>query len=252
MDNIWNLKNDLDDLYLKNDFKVDYIPGEIIVKFKNEVKKENKLFSENQFTTGYANIDTINQNFNLLNVEKLTKIESSPALDDVYKLSFPEDIDITTIIENYEKEKTVEYAEPNYIFNLLNTPDNPYYSLQWALNQPSDCDIDAPEAWDIETGDENIIIAIIDTGVDYNHPNLADNIWSNTAETINSVDDDGNGYIDDIRGWDFFNKNNDPDDDYGHGTHCSGVASAVTNNSVRSAGIFMEFMRLRLDIEAYI
>ena len=236
---IWALKNLFDDLSLKNITKPEFVPGEVIVKFKEETPKNVKLeLSSNRFTLGVPSLDSLNKVNNLFDVEPLSLTDSSPVFKNVYKLSFPEDSDIKSIVESYENDKNIEYAEPNYIFHVLdNTPDDTYFPQQWALNQLNDCDIDAPEAWDVETGDENIIIAIVDTGVDYNHSDLANNIWNNSAETINGIDDDSNGYIDDIIGWDFYNKDNDPIDDYGHGTHCSGIASAVTNNSIGIAGI---------------
>jgi len=101
-----------------------------------------------------------------------------------------------------------------------------------------DADIDAPEAWDSETGDSDIIIAILDLGVDYTHPDLVDNLWINEDEIPdNEEDDDENGYVDDIMGWDFGNKDNDPKDEYGHGTICVGVAGAVTDNGIGIAGV---------------
>ena len=104
-------------------------------------------------------------------------------------------------------------------------------------------DIDAPEAWDIATDADDIIVAVIDTGVDYDHEDLADNMWVNEAELngTSSVDDDGNGYTDDIYGYDFCtygkSRDSDPDDDHGHGTHCAGTIGAVGNNDTGVVGV---------------
>ncbi|MFC1974460.1 S8 family serine peptidase, partial [Chloroflexota bacterium] len=149
----------------------------------------------------------------------------------------PKDADILSAVAAYRRNPNVEYAEPNYILHASVEPDDEHFSLQWGLDQDSDCDIDAPEAWDVETGNASIVIAVIDTGVDWDHPDLAANIWSNTDEVVDGNDTDGNGYIDDIRGWDFVNSDNDTMDDNGHGTHCAGTASAVTNNSIGVAGV---------------
>jgi hypothetical protein len=127
----------------------------------------------------------------------------------------------------------------------MNIPNDQYFSTeQYSLHNTGqtggipDCDIDAPEAWDMETGNSDIVIAFLDSGIDYTHPDLAGKIWNNIDEIPdNGIDDDGNGYIDDIRGWDFYDNDNDPLDQNGHGTICAGIAAAVTNNGIGIAGV---------------
>ncbi|MCB0310519.1 MAG: S8 family serine peptidase, partial [Bdellovibrionales bacterium] len=103
------------------------------------------------------------------------------------------------------------------------------------MNQPMNNDINALEAWDIHTGTHGAgapIVAVIDTGVDYNHPDLAANMWINPNEIAgNGIDDDGNGYVDDVRGYDFHNNDSNPMDDNSHGTHCAGTIGGVGNNA---------------------
>lgn len=119
------------------------------------------------------------------------------------------------------------------------------YDLLWGLHNAGgffwqntpDIDINAPEAWEVTLGDSDLIVGVIDTGVHYRHPDLADNIFENPLEVLNGIDDDGNGYIDDIRGWDFHNGDNDPNDDNFHGTHVAGTIAAVGNNNRGVVGV---------------
>lgn len=146
--------------------------------------------------------------------------------------------DSATVLAALNADPTIAYAEPNFIYTATVTPNDPDYSRQWHLNQASDADIDAPEAWDIQQGSATVIIASIDTGVDYNHADLRNNIWTNPGEIANNgIDDDRNGYVDDVRGWDFSNNDNNPMDDNRHGTHVAGIMAAEGNSSVGGTGV---------------
>ena len=101
-----------------------------------------------------------------------------------------------------------------------------------------DADIDAPEAWNVTTGSRAVVVAVIDTGIDYRHPDLAANMWRNPGEIPgDGIDNDGNGFVDDVYGWDFANNDADPFDDEGHGTHVAGTIGAVGNNGTGVAGV---------------
>lgn len=141
------------------------------------------------------------------------------------------------------RDPNVEYAEPNINFTTAATPNDPRFNSLYGLHNTgqtggsNDADIDAVEAWDIQTGSD-IIVAVLDTGVDYNHPDLSANIWSNGGEIPNNgLDDDNNGYVDDVRGWDFANSDNNPMDDNNHGTHVSGTIAARGNNGTGITGV---------------
>ena len=143
----------------------------------------------------------------------------------------------------YQSDPRVLYAEPNYRVQMIEVPNDPRYSELWGLNNEGqtggtpDVDIDAPEAWDVTTGGSTLV-AVIDTGVDYTHPDLAANMWVNPGEIPNDgQDNDGNGFVDDVHGYDFANNDSDPMDDHGHGTHVAGTIGAVGNNGIGVAGI---------------
>ncbi|MHC4110148.1 MAG: S8 family serine peptidase [Planctomycetota bacterium] len=179
-----------------------------------------------------------------------------PELERIYKLRIKLEAgqSIQGAVAAYNNNPDVEYAELNYIVSINATPNDPLYPLQWSLNNTGqmypesgkyktppgtpDCDIDAPEAWDIYAGSPEIIVAVVDTGVDYRHRDLDDNMWINIGEIAgNGVDDDGNGYVDDIYGYDFRNNDGDPCDDRGHGTHCAGTIAAEGDNGLDITGV---------------
>ncbi len=138
------------------------------------------------------------------------------------------------ILKAYQSSPYVEYAEPDYYARLFQVPNDPNYSQQWALNK-----IDAPQAWDIHTGSHDVVVAVIDTGVDYTHPDLQGNIWVNEVELngLEGVDDDENGYVDDIHGYDFAYDDGEPQDDFSHGSHIAGIIAARGNNGTSVSGI---------------
>ena len=156
-------------------------------------------------------------------------------------------IAVADALASYRADARVLYAEPDAVVRIDTTPNDPKYTdgTLWGLNNTgqsngkADADIDAPEAWGVTTGSASTIVAVIDTGVDYNHPDLAANIWTNTAEATGrpGVDDDGDGYIDDVHGYDFINNDPDPLDDNSHGTHVSGTIGAIGNNGTGVVGV---------------
>jgi subtilisin family serine protease len=138
----------------------------------------------------------------------------------------------------------VRYVEPDFAIAPNALPNDTSFSQLWGLHNIGqsggvvDADIDAPDAWDTTTGSRNVVVAVIDTGVDYNHSDLTANVWRNAAEiAADGIDNDRNGFVDDVRGWDFANNDADPMDDAGHGTHVAGTIGAVGGNGVGVAGV---------------
>lgn len=200
-----------------------YIEGEVIVKFKPGVQVSE--IQSLQSDSGYSVLQSTNQSGTQL-----------------WKLN---DISVEDALAIYGTNPLIEYIQPNYkIFLETTIPNDPNFNQLWGLNNTGqtggtpDADIDAPEAWDIQTGN-SVVVGVIDTGVDYTHPDLINNIWTNQAEFNGSpgVDDDGNGYVDDIHGYDFVNNDGDPFDDNGHGTHVSGTIAAQGNNGIGISGV---------------
>lgn len=171
--------------------------------------------------------------------EVLVKLKDS---DRILKFKFATDSELQELLNFYNSNPAVEYAEPNYVYQTVGDPSDPYYSQQMYISL-----IKANQAWNITTGSPSVAIAIIDTGVDINHPDLKDNIWTNTKEIPgNGIDDDENGYTDDVHGWDFLASTNDPTpkliEPYSevgidHGTVVAGVAAAKGGNNMGVAGV---------------
>lgn len=151
---------------------------------------------------------------------------------------------VEEIIDHLQNSGMVEYAELDGIVRTHLTPNDTQFGNMWNLDNTGqsggtvDADIDAPEAWDIHTGNANNAVIVLDTGVDYGHEDLQANMWVNPGEIpANGIDDDNNGYVDDIHGIDVFNNDSDPMDDHGHGTHVSGTLGAVGNNGTGVVGV---------------
>lgn len=253
----------------------EFVPGEILLRITDDVRVHARML-DGVATTSVPAVDELLQKVEVTQAEPLFPHAQPPAykrripafagqevevpgLHNILRLRLAPETDLLVLLDELNRLEEVLYAEPNYVYSITGhpasdeitpeqlqqrqqatystgsvTPNDPLFGQQWHL--PA---VRVNEVWDITTGDPSAIIAILDTGVDWNHPDLAENIWVNQAEKdgVEGRDSDGNGFIDDIRGWDFINNNNDPMDDNGHGTHVAGIAAAVSDNDIGIAGV---------------
>jgi subtilisin family serine protease/subtilisin-like proprotein convertase family protein len=153
-------------------------------------------------------------------------------------------VSVPQALDFYRTVPGVQFAEPDYVIGYNRMPNDASFAALWGLNNPvgaennTEADINAPEAWEFHQGTGETIVAVLDTGIDYSHPDLASNMWTNPGETAgDGVDNDGNGLVDDVFGYDFANDDADPFDDNGHGTHAAGTIGAVGDNGVGIVGV---------------
>ena len=161
-----------------------------------------------------------------------TTSNEKSVLDNIYLLDLGSEENIEEVLKKLKQFRNVEYAEPVYQYPLLYSPNDSNIGSQVALSV-----VKAFEAWDVTQGNESIVVAISDTGAQLDHPDLLGNLYTNDADPVNGLDDDGNGYIDDYQGWDFADNDNDVTDIVGHGTHVAGISSATTDNATGIAGV---------------
>ena len=149
------------------------------------------------------------------------------------RLRLPPNVSADEAIDRLQRTGAVAEAEKHYMAEVSAEPNDPDYGRLWGLQKAR-----APQGWVHSTGDRAFVVAVLDTGIDLDHPDLAANLWRNPGEIPgNGIDDDGNGYIDDVHGYDFVNRDAVPDDDHGHGTHCAGTVGAVGDNGVGVVGV---------------
>lgn len=212
----------------------EYKEGELLVKFKKRGYRTSSPAMENSVPEidHFESIHEPHGNFALAAEEpwQIARLKSGK--------------DTLRLKEQLARHPDVESVELNYRVTVAQIPNDPRFSEQWGLHNIGqtggtfEADIDAPEAWDVTTGNSSVVVAVIDTGVDYTHEDLRANMWINTGEIpANGVDDDGNGYVDDIHGYDFLNNDNNPADDNGHGTHVAGIIAAAGNNGIGITGV---------------
>ena len=200
-------------------------------------------------------------------------VTPAPKVDSVQTVRVARGASIAAVVREYRRSPLVRFAEPDRIDTVMAPPNDTHFGQQWALDNTgqshkitqyphlhgtsrtghADADVDAPEAWAAQSGHDPVVVAVIDTGVDTTHPDLANSLWTNPGEVAaNHIDDDGNGYVDDVHGWDFYDKDKNPRPASGkansHGTHVSGIIAAERDNATGISGVCgdCQIMALRI------
>jgi thermitase len=208
-----------------------FVPGEFVIQSKPKKQK------------------------NLTSLFKSKKIKYKKINDSSYfvKIANPNELPQEKLIAKLKSLSGVDRVEPNFTYHITKSANDPFYPKLWALKNFGQADsagvigivgvdINVENAWNLTTGSKKIIVAVIDTGVDFTIPDLKDNAWTNLAEAngLPQVDDDKNGYVDDIHGYNFVAENGNSNDDNGHGSHCSGTIGAKANDGYGVAGVNWE------------
>jgi subtilisin family serine protease len=240
-------------------------PGVLIVSYRAPVAPGAASLGADSARTGIESVDKVHARFGVRKITPLFPTVTNPRLaayaratEGLYRLSFPKAVDAAALAAELASDPHVATVDFAMVHPVDVIPNDPSFGSQYTHSDPQDNDIDTPEAWDTRVGDSIIILGATDTGVQYQHPDLAGpapytggNIFTNWTEYNGTpgADDDGNGFIDDVRGWDFVDVDGvwpgedgnmpdaDPMDFNGHGTHVSGIMAAMTNNAVGVAGI---------------
>jgi len=199
-------------LVFAQDDKKLYVENELLVKFKNG--------------TASAAARSVNAEIGASLLEEFPELGWQ-------RVKLPANLSVNRAITNYKNFTDIEQAQPNFYYHLTIAPNDTRYSELYGMAK-----ISAPAAWDLSTGSATTVVAIIDTGINYNHQDLSTNMWTNAGETPgNGIDDDGNGFVDDYYGYDFFYNDSDPLDQNGHGTHTAGTVGAIGNNALGVVGV---------------
>ncbi|MDZ7344234.1 MAG: S8 family serine peptidase [candidate division KSB1 bacterium] len=206
-----------------------YEPGVILLQVR---QPEVVRFNNGQVINGSSQLQAVFQQYPAIRSRKLSHVNAET--DGCYRIEFPLGFPLVSIQSALTACPDIKIVTLNHYGILAGIPNDPLWTDQWALQK-----IQMPKAWDVTKPNSTILIGIMDTGLDYIHVDLVDNIWTNPNEIAgNGVDDDGNGYIDDIRGWDFVDGDNNPQEGaLTHGTRVAGVIAARTYNGVGLAGI---------------
>lgn len=224
----------------------DYLPNTLVIKFKSG-KKLNVITESagdalKKSGITLSNIDPIFRNANQTVVQQAEGEENVFHFENYFLAKYNGNAAIEQVINTLLQNDDIDYVEPSYIHTTWYTPNDASYGAQFSLSQ-----VKAPQAWEIIKNSSNVIIGIVDSGSETTHQDLAANIYLNTADPINGIDDDGDGYIDNYYGWDFCGQSastmigdNDPNVKSSateHGVHVSGIASAVSNNGIGVASL---------------
>ncbi len=253
---------------------IDYVPGQVFIKMKANRSSADKAALRGQ-----------------MNANPLRTFENIQT--ELWTIDETQGLTVQQLVAQYRNHPDVEYVEPNFYYGLADydncpeekaatfqtiVPSDTAFYRQWGLdntgqeNGTSDADINAPEGWDTwpgTTGSPLMKVAVIDTGIDWGHADLAENIWQNLGEDadgdgkvlewtgfawifdpgdIDGIDNDGNGFADDFIGWDFVNNDNNPYDDVGHGTHVAGILGAKGDNTTGIAGVSWDVQLVALKV----